>query len=194
MNASSRVAFLAAVGGDGIDGSNEVGLWSNAMSPDGGLRLIARNGDEAPGREPGFVFGVFLEPSLNAAGQTAFMATGYRQFEGTVLDSAFGVWGQDRDGRLRLVASVGQLLEIEPGDHREIASLLFASATGGEDGKARGFNDAGQIVLRVTFTDGSSGVFVSNALTVPEPTSSLLALSAGGCFWLSRRAHRIINL
>ncbi len=190
MNASSRVAFLAAVNGEGIDGSNETGLWSNAMSPDGSLRLIARQGDDVPGREQGFVFGVFLEPSLNAAGQAAFMAAGFHEEDGTIVDSAFGIWGQDRAGRLRLVASVGQMLQIGPGDQREIASLIFASETGGEDGKARGLNDRGQIVLRATFTDGTSGIFVSNALTAPEPSSAILTLLAAavGDWLILRRA------
>jgi hypothetical protein len=179
MNASGRVAFLAAVDGNGVEASNEMGLWSNSTSSDGSLDLIARQGDQAPGQEPGFVFGVFLEPSLNAGGQVAFMASGFRNLDGAFVDSAFGIWGQDRGGRLRLVASVGDLLEVGPGDYREIASLMFASATGGEDGKARGLNDAGQIVFRATFTDATSGVFVSNALITPEPPmSALFVLSA----------------
>jgi hypothetical protein len=161
------------------------------MSLDGDLSLIARQGDQAPGREPGFVFGVFLEPSLNAAGQTAFMANGYRTADGAIADSAFGIWGQDRAGRLRLVASDGDMLEVSAGDLREVASVAFASATGGEDGKARGFNDAGQIVFRATFTDGSIGVFVSDALTVPEPPVIVFVVWAATCFWFRQTQLRI---
>jgi hypothetical protein len=190
MNAASRVAFVAAVDGEGVENANEMGLWSNATSPDGSLHLIARQGDQAPGREPGFVFGVFLEPSLNADGQTAFMASGFREVNGLITENAFGIWGQDRVGRLRLVASVGDMLEVSFGDYREIASLVFASATGGEDGKARGLNDAGQIVFRATFSDGSSGVFVSDALTVPEPPLVVLVLIAAGLFCCRQAPHR----
>ena len=136
LNASSHVAFFAVVAGDGVGAANEIGLWSNGMSSDGGLRLIARQSDEAPGNEQGFVFGTFLEPSFNAAGQTAFMAAGYRLENEVVVENAFGIWGQDRAGILRLVAQVGQNLEIGPGAEREIASLAFASNAGGEDGKA----------------------------------------------------------
>jgi hypothetical protein len=191
MNASGRVAFLAAVHGEGVDGSNEMGLWSSGRSPDGALRLVARQGDEAPGVGNGFVFGTFLEPTLNAAGQVAFMAAGYQQVNGAIVHSAFGIWGQDRAGHLRLVARVGELLEVAPGDEREIASLAFASKTGGEDGKPRGLNDFGQIVLHATFTDGSSGVFVSSALAVPEPNSFAIVLFAGACLGLVTRASDI---
>ena len=162
------------VAGEGVVASNEIGLWSSGMSLDGLPRLVARQGDEAPGCEPGFVFGAFLDPSLNAAGQAAFMAAGYQLVEGMIADSAFGIWGQDRNGDLRLVARVGQIVEVGPGDYREIASIVFASKTGGEDGRARGLNDLGQVVFRATFPDGSSGVFVSDVLTVPEARSGTL--------------------
>jgi hypothetical protein len=196
MNAAGRVAFLAAAHGEGVDDSNQMGLWSNAASPDGSLRLVARQGDGAPGMESGFVFGTFLEPSLNASGQAAFMASGFRQAEGVVLDSAFGIWAQDRAGRLQLIASVGQVIQIAPGDEREIASLSFTSKSGGEDGRPRGFNDRGQIVFHATFADGTSGIFVSNALVVPEPRSTVVWLLAatccglGGAWWRRTRPSR----
>jgi hypothetical protein len=189
MNAKSRVAFLAVVAGEGVDAASEVGLWSNGMSSDEGLRLIARQGDEAPGSEHGFVFGTFLEPSLNAAGQATFMAAGYQLEDGMIIDSAFGIWGQDRAGMLRLVARVGQKFEIGPGDYREIASLAFTSKSGGDDGRARGLNDLGQVVFHANFTDGSSGIFVSDALTIPETHSGTLLLLAVVCLGLATRSR-----
>ena len=108
MNTKGRVAILAVVAGEGVDAAHEVGLWTNGMLPDEGLRLIARQGDEAPGSEDGFVFGTFLEPSFNAAGQATFMAAGYRLEDGIHQQHEFGIWGQDRAAVLRLVARVGQ--------------------------------------------------------------------------------------
>lgn len=177
MNAGGHVALLAAVHESGPSSPGETGLWSNAMSPDDNLRLVARQGAQAPGTEDGFLFGAFLEPSLNAAGQSVFMASGYRQENGNIVDSAFGIWGQDRAGQLRLVVREGQLIEVSLGDLREVASLSFASDTGGQDGKPRGINDLGQITFHASFTDGSSGIFVSDALTVPEPGGLALAVS-----------------
>jgi hypothetical protein len=189
MNASSRITFVAAVDGDAIDSSNEVGLWSNGMSSNGNLQLIARQGDQAPGRGEEFSFGVFLAPSMNTAGQAAFMASQFRQENGIVTDGGFGIWGQDRTGKLQLVASVGQEFEIGLNDSRVIASIAFTSGTGGQDGKPRGFNDAGQVIFGATFTDGSSGVFVSNALTIPEPSSIIIVLLAFYCSFIRRRAQ-----
>jgi hypothetical protein len=171
MNAASRVVLLAAVDGPDVDDANQLGVWSNARSAGGDFALVARQGDQAPGCEPGFVFGSFLIPALNAAGQTAFMASGYRLEHGAVLDSGLGIWGQDRTGAVALVARAGQTIEVAAGDFREIVSLALATGSGGEDGKPRGLNDRGEITFRAVFADGSSGIFVSAALTVPEPTA-----------------------
>ena len=184
MNGSRGIAVLAAVWGVGVGAFNETGLWSNAMSSDGGLRLVARQGDAAPGGDSGFVFGVFLEPSLNARGQTAFMASGYKRPGDSIVDSAFGIWGQDRNGVLRQVVRVGQEIELASNDVKTIAALSFTSETGNEDGKPRGLNDSGQLVFRATFVDGSSGIFVSNVLAIPEPDTLVIAcvgLFACGC-------------
>jgi hypothetical protein len=47
-----------------------------------------------------------------------------------------------------------------------------------------------QLAFRASFTDGSSGVFVSNRVAVPEPSSLLLAaLAAAGLLLLRRRGR-----
>ena len=193
LNASSHVAFFAVVAGDGVGAADEIGLWSNGMSSDGSLRLSPDRVTKPPAMNKALSFGTFLEPSFNAAGQTAFMAAGYRLENEVVVENAFGIWGQDRAGMLRLVAQVGQNLEIGPGDEREIASLAFASNTGGEDGKPRGLNDLGQVVFRAAFTDGSSGIFVSDALTAPEPCCGAMLLLAAICLGLQRRSNLVGN-
>ncbi|MEM7625611.1 MAG: hypothetical protein AAF333_08285 [Planctomycetota bacterium] len=73
-------------------------------------------------------------------------------------------------------------------DARTIKSVLLANtATGGEDGRATVFNDPGQLVFTLRFTDGSDGVFVA---TIPEPTSAAAAalVLLTGLFSLRRRA------
>lgn len=178
MNEGARVAFVAVVGGAKIDSTNEMGVWSNGMSAGGTPELIARQGSPAPGTERDTTFGTFLKPAMNALGQTVFMASAFQFENGAVASSGFGIWGQDRSGRLRLVAREGDLLEVAPGDVREIEQLLFASAAGGGDGRATGVNDFGQVAFGAIFTDRTSGVFVSTALTIPELGASTLLWTA----------------
>ncbi len=183
MNAASRIVMLAAIAGPGVDDTGELGVWSSARSADGALELVARQGDQAPGCDAGFVFGTFLEPTVNAAGQAAFMASGYRLDNGAIADDGLGMWGQDRNGLLTLIARTGQSIEVAPGDQREIAALMMAAGGGGEDGRPRSLNDHGQLTFRAVFADGSSGVFLSHALTVPEPAAlaNLLTAAVGVC-------------
>lgn len=182
MNGAGRVAILAAIAGDAATPTSEVGLWSSGLSADGTMELVARQGDVAPGGN-GTIFGVFLEPSMNAVGQTAFIATGYDSAVEWGFSQSVGIWGEDCHGVLRLVIESGQLLEVAPGDFRQVAGVSFASESGGQDGKARGFNDGGQLAFHATFVDGSSGVFVSSVLAVPEPRAWSLFLGAVAIRW-----------
>ena len=57
----------------------------------------------------------------------------------------------------------------------------------GWSGRTSGFNNLGQLAFAATFTDFSRGIFVSNRVAVPEPSSLLLAaLAAAGLFWRRR--------
>jgi len=188
MNGAGRIAIVAAVDGAAVTPTSEVGLWSSGLSADGSLELVARQGDAAPGGT-GTIFGVFLEPSMNSAGQTAFMATGYDPAVPPSMSQSVGIWGEDRSGALRLVVESGQWLEITPGDVRQLASVSFTSESGGEDGKPRGFNDVGLVTFHATFVDGSSGIFVSSALAVPEPRPWPLLTAIAIIIW--RRPHGV---
>jgi len=80
-----------------------------------------------------------------------------------------------------MVVREGDGIDVGNGDVRIIREL----GTGG--GRASYlFNDAGQVAFRATFTDGSSGVFV----TVPEPSAAELAVTGLTLAGLRRRRRR----
>jgi hypothetical protein len=64
-----------------------------------------------------------------------------------------GIWATDRNGLLRLI--------VRKGDPVEVA-----------------FNDRGQLAFGAGFTDGSSGIFISDLVAIPEPVSFALTGSA----------------
>jgi hypothetical protein len=135
------------------------------------------------GRPSGAKFGYFGDniPALNNAGQIAFRAT----LIGSGVDgtNGDGFWATDRTGALQLIAREDDLLEMAPGDFRTISSVV-------NDGRPISFNNLGQLAFWAGFTDGTSGIFVSNRVAFPEPSSLLLAASAAaGLFW-RRRASR----
>jgi hypothetical protein len=158
-----------------------------------------RAGSQAPGTPTGAKFDDFSTPVFNAAGQLAFTGNLSRPIfdrNGNVIGGGgggvddtndIGIWATDVQGALELIAREGDLLEVAPSDFRKIASLDFASNTGNEDGRHSGFNDLGQIAFAAFFTDGSSGVFVSDLVAVPE--SGAYALLGTVAFGVLRRGR-----
>ena len=178
MNSAGSVAFNAVVTGPNIKSENETGIWSEGLAGPGNLELVARSGDLAPDTEPDVVFANFLDPVINAAGQVAFQAVLSGPNVSEQQGNLRGLWAQDRQGNLELIAREGDTLQIGSGDFRTIDFLLFASVVGDEEGRPSGLNDRGQIAFHARFTDGSGGVFVSNAVAVPEPATTILIICA----------------
>jgi hypothetical protein len=164
LNGAGHTAFTAGLSGAGVDPTNDTGLWSEGS---GALKLVAREGSPAPGTPAGVNFGDMepfqngLEFVLNGAGQTVFavMLTGPAVTAGVNDRALLAEVGPG--GALALIARTGDTMEVAPGDLRTLSSLGYRDFSGLEDGRGPGFNDAGQVAFSATFTDGSSGVFVS---------------------------------
>jgi hypothetical protein len=192
INDAGKVDFLASYyigsGGNAIFAGE--GIWSNAQ---GSLKLVARDGMQATGAAAGQNFDFTNSNTLfmNSKGQVAFGAR--------VAGQGTAVWAQDALGVLRAIVLPGDSIDVDNGpgmDSRTVTSAtlfanLFNYSSGNEDGRASAFNDLGQVAFIATFTDGSSGVFVSNVVSsVPEPfglgiTLPLLATTV--CFRRKRR-------
>jgi hypothetical protein len=100
-----RIPIIASLTGPGIDGTNNVGIWSQSG---GNLHLTGRTGSAAPGTEPDVVFSAFLNqhnpPEFNNAGEITFLAA----LSGPTVTTAndFGIWSES-GGSLHLVAREG---------------------------------------------------------------------------------------
>ena len=124
-------------------------------------QIVARVGDSNPDL-PGQTFGFFNDlVMLNGEGHVAFRADG-------------NLWAQDRTGVLRLIAAVGDQLQVAPGDVRTISEALLITGSGDDDGRRGSFTDSGRLSYYAQFTDGTEGMFVSDIATVPEPTAVVL--------------------
>jgi hypothetical protein len=177
LNDAGQTAFRGSVNSSS---TTNTGIWSEGGGS--GLALVAREGNMAPGTSDNFIN--FLGLSLNEPGQTAFVG---------VLSDGFdrGIWAENRSGVLTLIARRGDLLDVDDGpgtDFRTISDLIFTFGTGNGDGQRSGFNNLGQLAFVANFTDGSSGVFVSNLAAIPEPSTLLLgALASMGLLMRRRR-------
>ncbi len=177
LNNGGQTAFIGSLTGTGVNGSSDLGVWSEKEGV--GLALVARAGDPAPDTG-GVNFSNFTNLILNDAGQIAFRG------EGTGTGVGSGIWAEDPSGVLRLIARSGDLLDVDDGpgtDFRTIRFLNFIGDSGNGDGRPSGFNNLGQLAFSASFTDGTSGIFVSNLVAIPEPATWVLAaLAALGLF------------
>lgn len=195
LNDRGETLFSASLEGPEVLGLENTGLFLDHKVR--GLSLVVREGDPAPGTQGDLTFrhlGTFY-PTVNNTGQVAFTAS-LRNASST---SDRGIWAQDRQGQLHLIAREGDQLDVsapgEPADLRTISGLNFLSETSSNHGPAYGtaFNDRGQVAFSARFTDGTYGVFVSNAVAVPEPMSAAMALGglvlAAACRFKRRASY-----
>jgi hypothetical protein len=158
ISAQGRTAFTANLTRPDQSGGPNYSLWSESRT--GALELIARQGTPAPGLPGGFTFSDdFRDPVINASGRIAFMA----RIEPDPTGLTWGIWAQDKDFKLRLIALTGFPVEgaslggaIRPG------TLAFVGGAGTQDGRRFGFNDLGQVAFRAGLTSGTEAAFVSN--------------------------------
>ncbi len=168
FNGADRVAFTSALSGSGTAAGNNFAVLAQGSS---GLSVIARAGSAAPGTGAGVLFGTsFTSLSFNNVGQVAFIANLVGSGIGPGSGNSSGLWATDLSGGLQLVARTGDLFDVNSStsitDNRTISLITYTASSGGQDGQGRGLNDAGQLVFNLTFTDGTSGVFVA---TIPTP-------------------------
>jgi hypothetical protein len=171
LNATGRVAFRSLLSG----ATSTEGIFTG---PAGSIQAAAINNTPAPG---GGDYLSFNTPVMNGAGQVAFIAnlTG----AGVTLTNDAALYAGSV-GSLTKIVREGDQIDVDPGPGTDLRTIsngginFFGTSggSGGEDGKAVIFNDAGVLVFRLSFTDTSSGIFTS---LVPEPgTLAVLGLAA----------------
>jgi len=172
MNDSGQVAFRAYLKRDvgGVDNTNDTGIW---LETGGVLNLIARSGDRAPGTPDDVVFNTQINNyAINSVGQVYFQGT----LTGTGIDNsnADGIWLYDPSNGLTLVVREGDEVTLTSGEtvtFIDITPTADGYYSGGSDGRARYFNNDGEIAFAAAVTPGyRQGFFISNLATnLPVP-------------------------
>jgi hypothetical protein len=187
LNDAGQVAFTSILNNNGVQRDS---VW---LADAGNLTLIAKAGDHAPGTHIGTEFLDFRQLNLNSNGQVLFEALLKREIAGVNSSNDRGIWALDPAGMLTLIAREGDQLDIEQGpgiDLRTIAELSFVGTTGNAEGRPSSFNNRGQFAFTARFTDGTSGVFLSNVTAIPEPATAILIAVMSLTFSISRSRKR----
>jgi hypothetical protein len=161
LNESGQVAFHAALSGAGIeDGNNSALFAGDATAP----QIIVREGEQAPGFEPGAKFAFFTGHLFNDLGQVAYTATIFP----TSVGPMNGLFLYDPDLGNRLIARSGLQFDLGGGELRTVSSLRAFSQLDEDlrDETMTGLSDTRKLAFRLTFSDGLEGIVVA---TVAAP-------------------------
>lgn len=175
MGGGNQPAISALIVGPGVTSSNHRGIW--ILGSESGATLVARTGSPAPGTGPGVVYSdsfvlllPLFSPVVNALGQVAFM--GEVAGPGVDLTNNLGLWATDPSGTLRLLVRTGDQIDVGRGtvtpDARTVESISLAFSQGSQSGEGSSFSDAGVLAFGLSFTDGSSGVFIATVAAGSE--------------------------
>ena len=179
------VAFIGEVNGPGLFNAESVWIGSSASN----VHPLLIEGSAVPERPsvafrsmPSTTGDLISQLTMNKNSQVAFLAG----ISGVGPDLRSGLFATDAAGVLHPIVLYGDMIEVSPGNFRQVDDINF---DGGRFSPVSGLNDLGQIAFAIRFTDGSGGVFISDAVAVPEP--SLAAMVTAGISILAIRArHR----
>ncbi len=176
---SGGMAVKLGLSGPSVDETNDTGLW--LQNDEGDFDLLAREGEQAPGTEDGILFDLFEKVGVTADGRGVFQAF----LTGPNLDPQrnSGIWGQGVDGNLELIVRRGDLITLPNGTIAGLQGLFWNSEMG--------LSEQGYVSFTTTLTNGQRGVFVSEAVVVPEPSSLVIAGVSLFCFIVFRRRFEI---
>ena len=156
------------------DGGHVFGVGGGQLGrvTTGGLTIIAKPDDPAPGTAAGVQFASidvdFTAIAASSAGQVAFMAT--LTGPGVNASNDRGLWAQDDNFQLVKVAREGDSIVVPAGTPRTITGIEFALGIG--SGQPRAMSDRGEVLWRanvVGLPHGSQVVLVTGVGTPPDP-------------------------
>jgi hypothetical protein len=151
--ANGAIAFEAELTGAGVhDGT--IGIW---FAADGIIpKLIAETGGAAPG---GGHFAKFISMVLPAytsgTDGPIFTATlGLSAADHVSGQNNFGLWAVDGSGAPELLLRTGETITVA-GESETVKTFSALDPAPGSPGAAAGYDDAGNITVHATFTDGT---------------------------------------
>jgi hypothetical protein len=149
--------------------TNNSGLWLATPPPGSGARLIAREGDQAPGLAAGVQFAIFNEPAINSAGRVAF--TALLRGTGVTPTTNAALFASDSIGRVRPLVRTGDLFDVSGNgsDRRTVKTIQFDAAPGGPPTGQGQFNASGALAFKLVFV--ATPITTTNGVFTGAPAS-----------------------
>lgn len=180
LNNNGHVVYGVSLAGAGVTNANNTAIYSGPVDA---VQPVVRGGDTAPGTPAGVNYLSVGPAAINDAGQLAYIAslTG----SGVTFSNDFALFAYHPTLDGVLIVREGSSFDVGGGDFRTIAHNGIAFDYGGRHDKLTGLSNDGTLAFRLTFTNGTSGIFT--AKIVPEPTALTLLAAAGMLLIVARR-------
>jgi hypothetical protein len=156
LNSSNEVAFMGTLSGNGVTKTNAAGIWSADSSR--AIQQIVRSGSAAPGIS-GAVFSTFTQLASPDEAGVVFVATMATGPGGIATSNNVGLWAAEAPGDTpELIVRKGDSFTVGSSP-KTISDILIFNSSTETAGAARHMNALGDLIFKITFTDGSSGIF-----------------------------------
>ena len=170
LGGGGDVAFKTVIG-------QQSGIWAGQP---GSVQLVAMTGQPAPGLAGGTISSV-SEPDVNAQGIVAFSGMAHTSDHPYLRC----IWA-GTPGNLKLAIAEQQTLLVRPGDAETIVSLWTRTTnwpSGGQDGRAKVFNDQGFIGFNAQTYDTATNSYVTGGFVLDLNHPILGTASVSGRVW-----------
>ncbi len=165
LGSEGNAAFVAKLKGGTATSASDLALFRVRY----GTQLMAREGMEAPGAG-GAVFKSFTSVAMpDGATGPVFVAkllvpkTGEPNPAGVTSKNAVGLWYTDDAGTAHLLARAGDTVE-----GKTLRAFTILSNVSRSSSQARSYNNAGELIYRAFYTDGTSALL---HVQLPPPYS-----------------------
>jgi hypothetical protein len=156
LNSKNALAFTGTLSGNGVTTANATGIWSAEAS--GTLHQIARTGAVAPGIS-GAVFSAFTQVAYPDEAGVVFVGTMATGPGGITATNNTGLWAAEAPGvSPELILRKGDSFQVGS-SLKTVSDILVFNQPAATAGAVRHLNAFGDLIFKITFTDGSSGIF-----------------------------------
>ena len=118
-----------------------------------------------PTGEPDLFIGTIANPMISETGQVAFRGTLTGPGVNTSNDRA--VWMTNQADELVQIVREGDVIDVNDHpiffDYRTVESIGIRDVDGSSNGQRPSLSEEGQVVMRLSFTDGTEGIFMFTA-------------------------------
>lgn len=154
MNQNGKILLPCYLSGSNITSANN---YLVMVADRNAQTLVAQKGQAVDGVS-GAVFTNIYPYAINDQDQV--LVSGRFRGQGLTNSNNEGLFATDSNGILRLIARLGDTIDVDPSANTDLRTIREFRIPGGLESTCLSNN--GEVVFQLTFTDGTNGIFVTD--------------------------------